>query len=68
VDPEPPPPSRLPFRRPTLLELVQLAIVLACWVVGVVLRFEPEPYSYLGGGLILLGVLLLAVFARRRAR
>jgi drug/metabolite transporter (DMT)-like permease len=67
VDPEPPR-SRLPFRRPTFIELVQIAIVLACWIGGIVLRFQPQPYALVGGGLILLGVLLLAVFAKRRGR
>ncbi len=67
MDPAPRP-SRLPFRRPTFIELVQVAIVFACWIGGVVLRFEPEPYAYLGGGLILLGFFLLVAFARHRGR
>jgi len=40
--------------------------VLACVIGGVVLRFQPQPYALVGGGLILLGFLLFAVIAKRR--
>ena len=47
------------------LDVVKLAIVAACWIVGLVLRFQPMPARVVGGGLLIAGTLLLAFWAHR---
>jgi predicted MFS family arabinose efflux permease len=55
--------------RVRVVEVVQVAIVLACWIAGAVLRFQPMPARAVGGGLLIAGFVLLAWWARReRAR
>ena len=56
------------LRRFRTRELVQVAIVLAAWTAGIVLRFRAAPASYLGGGLLILGCVLLAYWAKTSAK
>jgi hypothetical protein len=48
-----------------LVEVAQVAIVLACWIAGAILRFCPMPARALGGGLLVLGFFLLAWWFQR---
>jgi hypothetical protein len=48
-----------------LVEVAQVAIVLACWIAGAILRFSPMPARAVGGGLLLVGFFLLAWWVQR---
>ncbi|HEU4615434.1 MAG TPA: hypothetical protein VFS15_25240 [Kofleriaceae bacterium] len=45
-------------------EVVKIVIVLGSWIGGLVLRLRPAPASYVGGGLLIVGCVLLAYWAR----
>ena len=49
-------------------DVIRLAVVIGCVVGGIILRFQPMPTSILGGGLIVLGVVLLAYWAKQPPR
>lgn len=55
-----------PAHRSRIPDLLKVAVVLAVWAAGIVLRFQPRPASFVGGGLLIAGVFLLAYWARRR--
>lgn len=50
------------------MEIVKLIVVVVTIGVGIFLRFQPMPERVVGGGMIAIGVLLLAVWGRAAAR
>ncbi|HTR49324.1 MAG TPA: hypothetical protein VMJ10_01375 [Kofleriaceae bacterium] len=48
-----------------VIEVIQVATVLACWTAGIILRFQPMPARAVGGGLLIAGFLLLAYWVQR---
>jgi len=48
-----------------IVQAFQVATVLACWIAGIILRFQPMPERVVGGGLLIAGFLLLAFWVQR---
>jgi len=48
-----------------VVQVIQVAIVLALGTAGIILRFQPMPARAAGGGLLIVGFLLLAYWVQR---